>query len=187
MPGGWIKETWWIVPWTVVAALGGLLVLAGISLVLWSDLLVDLFIGALGVLAIVLGVAVLTGGHLLGRARPPSIFLIAGGIVSILFGVAVIFRHDLVLDLIIYAGAFVAILIGLALLAVGLLLSLGGWIRWAILLGGLGFLASGAALALFPDLVSRVLVTAGGAMIALCGCLAIWLALGMRRDGRPAG
>ena len=187
MPGGWIEETWWIVPWTVVAALGAFLVLAGISLVLWSDLLVDIFIFALGVLAIALGIAVLAGGHLLGRAGHPSIFALAGGIVAILFGAAVIFRHDLVLALIIYAGAAAAILIGLPLLVLGMLLSLGGWVRWAILLAGLGLLASGAALALFPALVSRILVLAGGAGVALAGCLALSLALRMRREDRPAG
>ncbi|MDD1664915.1 MAG: hypothetical protein LUQ32_06135 [Methanomicrobiales archaeon] len=177
MPEGIAQGTWLVLPWTFVAAAGVFLVAAGFSLILWSDLLVNLFILILGLIAILLGVIILAGGHLMGRAGFSSIPFLATGLVSILVGLLVFLKRDLVFDLIIYFGAAIAMLAGLFLLFLGGILSLRGWVRLVILLGGSGFFLTGIALALFPALVTRILIAAGGLMIAGTGCIAIYLAL----------
>ncbi|MDD1664106.1 MAG: hypothetical protein LUQ32_02020 [Methanomicrobiales archaeon] len=180
MPEGMAQGTWLVLPWTFVAAAGAFLVAAGISLIIWSDLLVNLFILALGLVAILLGVVILAGGHLLGQAGFPSILLLAAGLLSILIGLLVFLRRDLVFDLIIYFGAAIAMLAGLFLLFLGSILSLRGWVRWVIFIGGSGLFLTGIALALFPALVTRILIAAGGLVIAGTGCIAIYLALSTR-------
>ncbi|MDD1661756.1 MAG: hypothetical protein LUO97_01410 [Methanomicrobiales archaeon] len=180
MPEGMFEETWFILPWTVVAAAGALLLAAGISLVIWSDLFVDLFILVLGLVAILAGIAILAGGHLMGRAGFPSIFLLAAGLFSLLVGLLVILWRDLAFDLIIFSGAAMGMLAGLFLLFLGSILSLSGWIRGVILIGGGGFFLTGIALVLFPALVAHILIVAAGLLLAGTGCLAISLALSMR-------
>jgi len=186
MPEGVVQGAWFILPWTLVAAGGVFLIAAGLSLIIWSDLLVNLFILILGLTAIILGVVVLVGGHLMGRAGFPSILLLATGLFSLLIGLLVFLRRDLVFDLIIYFGAAIAMLAGLFLLFLGSILSLGGWVRRVILLGGSGFFLTGIALVIFPALVTRILIAAGGLMIAGTGCIAIYFALSLREPvSRP--
>jgi hypothetical protein len=187
MPEGMVVQgTWLVLPWTFFAAAGAFLIAAGLSLIVWSDLLVNFFILALGLMAILLGVVVLAGGHLMGRAGFPSILLLAAGLVSILVGLLVFLRRDIIFDLIIYFGAAVAMLAGLFLLFLGGILSIRGWVRRVILLGGIGFFLTGIAIVIFPALVSRILVAAGGMMIAGTGCIAIYYALSMREPLRSA-
>lgn len=181
MPEGVALGTWLVLPWTFVAAAGAFLIAAGLSLIIWSDLLVNLFIMVLGLIAILLGLVILAGGHFMGRAGFPSILLLATGLVSLLIGLLVFLRRDLVFDLIIYFGAAIAMLAGLFLLFLGSLLSLRGWVRRVILLGGSGLLLTGIALVLFPALVTRILIVAGGAMLAGTGCIAIYFALSIRK------
>jgi hypothetical protein len=186
MPEVMAEGTWMVISWTLVAFAGVFLVLAGLSLIIWSDLLVNIFVIILGLLAIFLGLGLLAGGHLMGRAGFPSIFLLFFGLASILTGLSVFLWRDLVFDLIIYAGAGIAMLTGLLLLFLGSILSIRGWGRRMILLGGSGLLITGIALILFPNLAARVLVTAGGVMTALAGCLAILFALTLRQEtGNP--
>jgi hypothetical protein len=180
MPEGMIQGAWFILPWTLVAVAGVFLVAAGLSLIVWSDLLVNLVILALGLIAIVLGVVILAGGHLMGRAGFPSLLLLAAGLVSLLIGILVFLSRDLVFDLIIYFGAAAAMLAGLFLLLLGSIISHRGWVRWVILLGGIGFFLTGIALVLFPAMVTRILIAAGGLMIMGTGFIAIYLALSMR-------
>jgi hypothetical protein len=184
MPEGMAEGTWFVLPWTFIAAAGVFLVAAGLSLIVWSDLLVNLFILVLGLLAILLGLGVLTGGHLMGRAGFPSFLLLATGLVSILVGLLVFIRRDIIFDLIIYSGAAVAMLAGLFFLFLGGILSIHGWVRRVILLGGSGFFLTGIALVIFPTLVTRILIAAGGMMIAGTGCIAIYYALSLREPLR---
>jgi len=180
MPVGMVQGTWLVLPWTFFAAAGAFLVAAGLSLIIWSDLLVNIFILILGLIAVLLGIGILAGGHLMGRAGFSSILLLATGLVSILLGLLVFLRRDLVFDLIIYFGVAIAMVAGLFLLFLGSILSLGGWVRRVIFLGGSGFFLTGIALVLFPALVTRILIAAGGAMIAGTGCIAIYFALSTR-------
>jgi len=181
MPEGIAQGIWLVLPWTFIAAAGVSLVAAGFSLILWSDLLVNLFILILGLIAILLGVTILAGGHLMGRgAGFPSIPFLATGLVSILVGLLVFLKRDLVFDLIIYFGAAIAMLAGLVLLFLGGILSLRGRVRLVILIGGSGLFLAGIALALFPALVTRILIAAGGLMIAGTGCITLYLALSAR-------
>ena len=186
MPEGVALGSWLVLPWTIVAAAGVFLIVAGLSLVIWSDLLVNLFVLALGLVAILLGLVVLAGGHLMGRAGFPSVLLTAAGLLSLLFGLFVFLRRDLVFDLIIYFGAAIAVLAGLLLLFLGSLLSLRGWVRWVILLGGSGLFLTGIALVLLPALVTRILIASGGATIAGTGCIAIYFALSLREGEKRA-
>ena len=186
MPEGMPEGTWLVLPWTFIVAAGVFLVAAGISLIVWSDILVNLVILLLGLLAIILGLGLLTGGHLMGRAGFPSILLLVTGLVSILVGLLIFLRRDIIFDLIIYSGAAVAMLAGLFFLFLGGILSIHGWGRRVILLGGSGFFLTGIALVIFPELVTRILITAGGLMIAGTGCLAIYYALSTRELVRGA-
>ena len=104
----------------------------------------------------------------------------------ILIGLFVFLGRDLVFDLIIYFGVGTAMLTGLVSLFLGSLLTIRGWGRRMILLGGSGLLMTGIALILFPNLAARVLITAGGVMTALAGCLVILFALTLRQEtGHP--
>ena len=135
-------------------------------------------------MAILIGLVILAGGHLMGRAGFPSILLLSTGLVFILLGILVFLRRDLVFDLIIYFGAAIAVLAGLLLLFLGSILSLGGWVRWVILLGGSGLFLTGIALVLLPALVTRILIASGGVMIAGTGCIVIYFALSLRKPAQ---
>jgi hypothetical protein len=171
------QETWITLPPSFLPAAGALLIAAGISLIVWSDLLVNLFIIILGVLAILLGIGFIAGGHLVGRTGIFPVLLFMAGLSSIMVGILVFLRRDLVFHLIIYLGAGIAILAGLLLLFIGGLLSVHGWVRRVFLGGGAGLLLSGSALLIFPTLVTRILITTGGAVIAGAGCLVILISL----------
>jgi hypothetical protein len=180
-----LQETWIHLPPALVPAAGALLVAIGISLMVWSDLLVDLFIILLGILAIILGMGFIAGGYFMGRAGLHRVLPIIAGLASILMGLLVFLERDLVFDLIIYLGAVLAILGGLFLLFIGGLLSVHGWGRRVFLGGGAGLLLSGIALLLFPALVTRILLAAGGAVIAGAGCGILLFALIRKREIQP--
>ena len=182
MAGGMAEESWMVVPWTLVAAMGLALLAVGVSLVIWGDILVNIIAVILGLLAILLGIGVLSSGHLMGKRGFPSLFLLFAGLFLVAVGLLVLFRREIIFDLLIYSGALVAGIAGLALLFLGGLLSVGGWARRFILLGGAALLVAGVALVLFPGLVARLLVTAAGVVTALAGCIALWFALAMRRE-----
>jgi hypothetical protein len=180
MPGGVALGGRLVVPWILVAGAGVFLIAAGLSLIIWSDLLVDLFSLILGLVAILLGLGLLAGGLFLGRAGFLSLLLPAAGLVFLLMGILVFLRRDLVFVLIIYFGAVAATLAGLFLLFLGSILTLRGWVRWVILLAGGGLFLTGITLVLFPVPVTRILIDAGGAMIAGTGCIAVYFALSFR-------
>jgi hypothetical protein len=136
----------------------------------WSDLLVNLFIIVLGILAIILGLGFIAGGHFMGRTGILPVLLFIAGLTSILIGILVFLERDLVFDLIIYLGTVIAILGGLFLLFIGGLLSVRGWGRRVFIGGGAGLLLAGSALLLFPNLITRILLASGGAVIAGTGC-----------------
>ena len=171
-----LQETWITLPAAFLPALGVLLIVAGICLLVWSDILVNLVIVFFGVLAVILGIVFLAAGHFMGRAGILPVFLLIAGLSSIMIGILTFLWRDLVFDLIIYLGATIAILAGLFFLFIGGLSSLHGWGRRVLLGGGAVFLLIGIALVLFPVLVTRVLLTAGGAVIAGAGCVAIFFA-----------
>jgi hypothetical protein len=172
-----LQETGITLPPALLPAAGALLVAAGIALIVWSDILVNLFIIILGILAIILGMGFIAGGHFMGRIGIFPVLLFIAGLLSIMIGILVFLRRDLVFHLIIYLGAVIAILAGLFLFFVGGLLSVHGWVRRVFFGGGAGLLLAGISLLLFPALVTRILITAGGAVIAGAGCLAILISL----------
>jgi hypothetical protein len=178
------EETWITLPPSFLPALGALLVVAGSCLLLWSEILVGLFAVILGLLAILLGLGFLAAGHFLGRAGVPSLLLFIAGLSSLILGLLALLRRDLVFDLVIYLGAVIAILAGLFLLFIGSLLSLQGWGRRVFLWGGTGILLAGISLALFPALVARLLIAAGGAVITGAGCGVLFLAFSRRRENQ---
>jgi hypothetical protein len=71
-------------------------------------------------------------------------------------------------------------LAGLFVLFLESILSLRGGMRWVIFIGGSGLFLTGITLALFPALITRILIAAGGLMIAGTGCIALYLALSAR-------
>jgi hypothetical protein len=178
------EETGITLPRPFLPGAGALLITAGVSLLLWSDILVDLAIALLGVLALLLGLGFFLAGHFLGRSGIPSILLFIAGLFSILSGILALLRRDLVLDLIIYLGAAMAILAGLFLVFMGSLLSVRGPVRRGFLGAGGALLITGVALALFPGPVARFLLAAGGAVLAAAGCAALLFAF-IRGRGIP--
>jgi hypothetical protein len=179
------QETWTALPHGLLPQPGFLLIAAGISLVLWSDMLVGLFTVFLGVLALILGIGFLAAGLLLGRAGIPPVLPVIAGLFSIIIGILAFLRRDLVLDLILSLAATLSILAGLFLLFLGGLLPVQGWGRRVFLGAGAAFLIAGMALFLFPGPVARVLLVTGGAVIVGTGCAALFLAISRRRDGLP--
>jgi len=172
-----LQETWITFSPYFLPAAGVILLVLGVALLAWSDLFVNLFIVLLGVFAVVLGLGFIVAGHLMGRAGVLPALLFIAGFASILVGILVFLNRDLVFDLIIYLGAAIAFACGLLLLVVGGLLSIEGWGRRAFLWGGAVLLATGIALALFPDLVTRILIGAGGAVLAGAGCVILFFSL----------
>jgi hypothetical protein len=182
MAGEILEEAGFILPPAFLPAVGVLLLVAGICLLLWSDLLVNLLAVLAGILAILLGLGFLAAGHLMGRGGIPPVLLFIAGFISILVGILAFLRRDIVFDIVIYAGALLAVLAGLLLLLIGSLLSGHGPWRRLFLWGGGGLLALGIALALFPAPASRLLLAAGGFIIAGAGAAVLLLSL-PRRGG----
>ena len=182
---GTYTETWFILPPWVLPAAGALLILAGAALVLWSDQVLDLLAVILGVIALLGGLALLAAGRFLGRAGLyPLVAPLAG--VLLLAGILTLLRHDLVFGLAIDVGAALGILVGLALLLIGGLVSVRGPARWFFLGGGGALLAAGLALALVPAAASRLIVDLGGFLVAGAGCLVLlFTATGLRWQRRP--
>jgi hypothetical protein len=172
-----LEVTGIILPPAFFPAMGILLLAAGICLLVWSDLLVNLLAVMTGILAILLGLGFLAAGHLMGRTGVHPVLLLIAGFISILLGGLALLRRDIVFDLVIYAGALAAILGGLLLLFIGSLLSGHGPWRRLFLWGGGGLLALGIALALFPAPVTRFLLAAGGFIIAGAGAAVLLLSL----------
>jgi hypothetical protein len=182
-----LQETWINLSPSVLPAAGAILVVTGLSLILWSDILVNVIVVTLGILAILLGIGFLAGGHFLGRIGVLPLFLFLAGFLSIVIGILAFLRRDLVFDLIIYLGAGLAILAGLLLLFIGGLLSVHGTGRRVFLAGGTAFLLLGVFLALFPALISRIIIGAGGVAIAGAGGAVLFMALARNRrtTGHP--
>jgi hypothetical protein len=99
-----LEETGIILPPAFFPAMGVLLPAAGICLLIWNDLLVNLLAVMTGIVAILLGLGFLAAGHLMGRTGVPCspphrrIHLHPSGGLALL-------RRDIVFDLLIYAGA----------------------------------------------------------------------------------
>ncbi len=146
-----LQETWITLSPYFMPAAGVLLVAAGIALLAWSDLIVNLVIALLGVFAVIIGLGFLVAGHLMGRAGILPVLLFIAGFSSILIGILVFLNRDLVFDLIIYLGAAIAVVCGLFLLVIGGLLSVEGWGRRAFLLAGAVLLVAGHSPCPLPD------------------------------------
>ncbi|MGE5831519.1 MAG: DUF308 domain-containing protein [Methanomicrobiales archaeon] len=177
-----LAETWITLPPALLPAVGVLLMVAGLCLLLWSDVIVSLVILFLGVLAILLGLGFLAAGHFLGRAGIPPVLLFIAGLASILVGILAFLRRDLVADLIIYLAAGIFVLLGAFLLFIGGLLSSRGWGRRAFLWVGLALLAGGIVLAVFPGEVARAILAAGGALLIVAGAAALLVSYAGRRS-----
>ena len=184
MPEEILQETRITLSPLVLPLAGALLMAAGLCLLIWSDIIVDLVVAFLGILAILLGLGLLAAGHILGRAGVPPVFLFIGGVASILVGILALLREDLVIDLILYLTAGIAVLLGAFLLFIGAILSLPGWGRRGFLLLGAALLIGGIALALFPGPVGGFLLAAGGVLLLLAGGAVLLLSVAWRRPAR---
>jgi hypothetical protein len=171
-----LEETWIILSPLVLPVAGALLVLAGLSLILWSDVLVTLLAGILGILVILLGIGFLAGGHLVGRNSLPQLLLFIAGFLSLMMGILAFLRRDLVFDLVLSFGAGLVTIAGILLLLLGSILSVRGWARRLVLGGGIVLFIAGIALFIFPTLVARILLSAMGTVIAGAGFAAFFSA-----------
>jgi uncharacterized membrane protein HdeD (DUF308 family) len=181
MPEEILQETWIELPPASLPAAGIILILAGLCLLFWTDVIVEILIGILGILAVLLGLGFLAAGRFLGRGAIPRVLLFIAGLFSIMTGILAFLRRDLVADLIIYLAAAIAILSGIFLLFIGGLLSIRGWGRRAFLWGGTVLLIMGIALALFPGLAARLLLISFGVALLAAGCAVLLRALTARR------
>jgi uncharacterized membrane protein HdeD (DUF308 family) len=180
MPEEFLQETWITLPPPSLPAAGVILILAGVCLLVFTRMIVDLLIGILGILAILLGLGFLAAGHFLGRGGIPPVLLFIAGFASIMMGILAFLRQDIVADLILYLTAAIAILSGILFLFIGGLLSVRGWGRRAFLGGGTVLLLMGIALALFPGLAARLLLASFGLALLTAGCAALLLAFTSR-------
>jgi uncharacterized membrane protein HdeD (DUF308 family) len=178
------EETRIILSPSILPVAGVLLLIAGLSLLFLGDLIVDIVASLLGILAILLGIGFLAWGHFVGRGSLTRILLFITGFLSLMVGFLTFLRRDLILDLVLFLGAGIAILAGLLLLLLGGILSVRGWARRLILGGGVLFLAAGIALSLFPAITTRLLLSAAGVVIAGAGCAALFSAFPRGRDLR---
>ncbi len=181
MPDEIYRETWIVFPSIPLSVVGLVLLAAGIALILWTEIIVGVVIAFLGVIAILIGLALVSAGFIMGRSRVPPALLFIAGFASILVGIFSLVRPDLVADLVIYLSAAIGILVGAFLLFIGAILSLPGWGRRSFLASGIAFLVAGIALAVFPGPTSRFLLDAGGVILAGTGCVALFIAYTRRR------
>lgn len=158
-------------PWWIPCAVGGLVVAAGLGLLIWP------FIAASWLLVVLFGSALIANGlAMLVRARGSAAAMVGGALLVVAGALSIVFSDFTVSALVTFAGV--------ALIVIGafwLILSASFGARsWQLMLPSVLTILAGVVALAWPGVALVFVAVVSGLLTLLIGSLLIWSSLALR-------